>query len=93
MYYLVNQKTIPKHEEFEYYELSDLERVEIIEWPKYNPEDPDNWPLPEGDDGYWWPLYSGVMSTVPVEAKDIDEAREMLLENLNEALYEQYHGI
>ena len=93
MYYLINRRTIPKHEPYSYYEASDLERVEIIEWPEYNPLEPDNWPLPKRDEEYWWPLYRGVMSCNPVEVNNIDEARELLLENLNESLYEQYHDI
>lgn len=93
MYYLYDIMTVPKVDEYEYHTAEDMEKVDIIEWPNYDPNVMDWGSLTPQDGRHWWPIHSSWRSYIPADCSDIEEAKAILLDKLNENLYEKYEGI
>ena len=94
MYFIYDMWSFPKKEDFDYYTESDINKITIREWKEYDPKTPENWPLPEKDTECWWPAYKfNDFSTNPGDFANIEEAKQAILENTNQNLYERYHDL
>ena len=93
MYYIYNMWSLPHKEIGEYYTETEINKITIKEWPEYDPKSDEPWPLPDNGNECWWPVYKfNDFSTNPGNFANIEEAKQAILENCNQNLYEKYNN-